>query len=85
MIRPSDIPADLAATMAVVMSAKLDAYKAEYRSMVMAKLTEVRDGYAEHSAEYGALNKVLLRLGAAPREPAQAQAGSDAPRARSAA
>ncbi|MGR0183185.1 hypothetical protein [Azospirillum aestuarii] len=69
MIRPDELGADLAQTLAVVMSAKLDAYKAEYRTMVASKLVEVRDGYGRGGPEWKALDEVLKRIGAAPRNP----------------
>jgi len=69
MIRPDELPADLAQTLAVVVSAKLDGYKAEYRAMVAGKLVEVRDGYGRGGPEWKALDEVLKRIGAAPRNP----------------
>ncbi|AWK85059.1 hypothetical protein [Azospirillum thermophilum] len=69
MIRRDDIPDDLGHTLAVVMSAKLDAYKAQYRAMVASRLVEIRDGYEPGSPEHKVLDAVLRRIGAAPRNP----------------
>jgi hypothetical protein len=69
MIRPDDIPSDVAQSLAAVLTGRLDAYKAQYRAMVASKLVEVRDGYDPSGPEYRALEQVLRRIGAAPRNP----------------
>lgn len=69
MIKPCDIPADITAALASILTARLDDYKAAYRAFVIGQLCKVRDAQKERSPEWTALNDVLLRLGAAPRNP----------------
>lgn len=74
MIKPADIPADVSGLLAATLNARLDAYKAEYRAFAQGKLVAVRDGYPDRSPEWIAINKVLLQIGAGPRDPGAAAA-----------
>lgn len=71
MIKPEDLPADVAGSLAYFLNAMLERYKRDYRSFVLQKLGDVRDGHPDGSPAWVALNDVLLRLGAGPRDPAR--------------
>lgn len=69
MIRPADIPAEVVAPLAALLDLKNAEYAQAYRAAVARILVEQRDAYPKGAPEHAALEKALLAIGAAPRDP----------------